>query len=164
MAIIICLKGKKFTFEDPEYAIAIVDSNQGDLAVDIGHWKKFIEEEYNSRDMFQIAQQLYSKVLENTKASNWANKSAVLAFSGANLGHVEIWLEEKSYEKSKEYISADSNKFDNRFDYKARNEHLKTEKPYGNKPTSYTAKNAYNRQQDLAGNGRLYNNFFRNER
>ena len=35
-------------------------------------------------------------MLDSARASQWENKDALIAFSAANLGHVEIWLEEKS--------------------------------------------------------------------
>jgi LuxR family glucitol operon transcriptional activator len=87
-------KGPKWTFEEPDYAIAILDSNQGDLAVDMGLWKK-MNTKSESRRFFEIAQDLYSQVLKNARNSNWHNKDAIIAGNAANLGHVEIWLEEK---------------------------------------------------------------------
>jgi tetratricopeptide (TPR) repeat protein len=88
-------KGSVWTFEEPDYAIALVDSNQGDLFVDMGHWKDNVGSTEESRHYYSLAQQLYSKVLTNAQGSQWANKDALIAFSAANLGHVEIWLAEK---------------------------------------------------------------------
>lgn len=87
--------GSHWGFEDPDYAIAIVDSNQGDLAVDMGHWKNSVNKENEGRKHYEDAQNFYSQVLKNAQNSNWKNRDAVIAFSAANLGHVEIWLEEK---------------------------------------------------------------------
>lgn len=92
-------KGPKWTFEEPDYAIAILDSNQGDLAVDMGHWKNRMNTKSESPYFFEIAQKLYSQVLENAQTSNWHNKDAIIAGNAANLGHVEIWLEEKPLEE-----------------------------------------------------------------
>lgn len=84
--------GPRWTFEDPDYAIALVDSNQGDLSVDMGHWKNAIGKEEESYKHYELAQRLYSTVLENANKSSWQNQEALIAFSSANLGHVEIWL------------------------------------------------------------------------
>ncbi|MBE9139463.1 hypothetical protein IQ254_20060 [Nodosilinea sp. LEGE 07088] len=92
-------KSAVWTFEEPDYAIALVDSNQGDLFVDMGHWKDSIEDTRESRHYYTLAQQLYSKVLANAQNSQWANRDALIAFSAANLGHVEIWLAEKPIEE-----------------------------------------------------------------
>ncbi|AFY40633.1 NB-ARC domain protein [[Leptolyngbya] sp. PCC 7376] len=92
--------GPRWTFEDPDYAIALVDSNQGDLSVDMGHWKNEVGKEEESYEHYELAQRLYSTVLENANNSSWQNKEALIAFSSANLGHVEIWLgQEKNLEQ-----------------------------------------------------------------
>jgi len=91
--------GSNWSFEEPQYAIAIVDSNQGDLAVDMGHWKNAIQKRTESRQFYQEAQRLYSQVFENAKNSNWQNKDAIMVANAANLGHVEIWLNEKPIEE-----------------------------------------------------------------
>jgi LuxR family glucitol operon transcriptional activator len=92
-------KSAVWTFEEPDYAIALVDSNQGDLFVDMGHWKDSIRNKQESRHYYTLTQQLYAKVLSNSQNSQWANKAALIAFSAANLGHVEIWLAEKPIEE-----------------------------------------------------------------
>ncbi len=91
-------KNSVWTFEEPDYAVALVDSNQGDLFVDMGLWKHSIGNEEEGRHYYAIAQKLYLKVLTNAQNSRWANRDALIAFSGANLGHVEIWLAEKPIE------------------------------------------------------------------
>lgn len=91
--------GNKWTSEDPDYAIAIIDSNQGDLKVDMGHWKNALDQKNESRQCFEKARKLYSTVLEKAKNSHWENKAALIASNAANLGHVEIWLEEKPSEE-----------------------------------------------------------------
>lgn len=92
-------KSAVWTFEEPDYAIALVESNQGDLFVDMGHWKNSFGHMQESRHYYTLAQQLYSKVLANSQNSQWANRDALIAFSAANLGHVEIWLAEKPIEE-----------------------------------------------------------------
>lgn len=96
--------GDKWLFEEPEYAIAIVDSNQGDLFVDRGHWKGFLGDKKESLSQFKIARKLYSQVLDNARKSNWENKNAMISFSAANLGHVEIWLEETPPEMIRQHF------------------------------------------------------------
>ncbi|MBD2604794.1 caspase family protein [Scytonema hofmannii FACHB-248] len=92
-------KGTKWTFEEPDYAIALIDSNQGDLAMDMGYWKNEINQNLESRQHYESAQKFYSKVLENAQKSQWQNREALIAFSAANLGHVEILLQEKPIEE-----------------------------------------------------------------
>ncbi|KST64485.1 NB-ARC domain-containing protein [Mastigocoleus testarum] len=92
-------KGTVWTFEEPDYSIALIDSNQGDLAMDIGYWKNEINEKLESRQNYEFAQKLYSQVLENAQKSQWQNKEALITFSAANLGHVEILLQEKPIEE-----------------------------------------------------------------
>lgn len=91
--------GSRWTFEDPDYSIALIDSNQGDVFVDMGHWRSSTGSDDESRQYFESAQHLYSQVLENAQKSQWPNKDALVAFSAANLGHVEIWLQEKPLEE-----------------------------------------------------------------
>jgi tetratricopeptide (TPR) repeat protein len=91
--------GSKWTFEEPDYAIAILDSNQGDVAVDMGRWKNAIGRKDEGLIHYEAAQHLYSKVLENARKNSWQNRDALIAGNAANLGHVEIWLEEKPIEE-----------------------------------------------------------------
>jgi thymidylate kinase len=84
--------GSYWIFEEPDYAIALVDSNQGDVFVDMGHWRSDLQEREKGRNHYESAQQLYSKVLREAEESDWDNRKALIAFSSANLGHVEIWL------------------------------------------------------------------------
>ncbi|MDJ0616864.1 MAG: caspase family protein [Calothrix sp. MO_192.B10] len=99
MVLYIENKGTKWTFEEPDYAIALIDSNQGDLAMDMGYWKNEINQNVESRLHYESAQKFYSKVLENAQKSQWQNKEALISFSAANLGHVEILLQEKPIEE-----------------------------------------------------------------
>ncbi|MFG6094117.1 NB-ARC domain-containing protein [Leptothoe sp. ISB3NOV94-8A] len=93
--------GLTWSSEEPEYTISITDSNQGDLAVDRGHWNNIINQKDESIKYYEIAQKLYSKVLDDAQNSNWRNRDAFIAFSAANLGHVEIWLGQKPLEEIK---------------------------------------------------------------
>lgn len=92
-------KGTRWTFEEPDYAIALIDSNQGDLAVDMGYWKNEINQKLESKQHYEFSQKLYSQVLENAQKSQWQNREALIAFSAANLGHVEILLQENQLKK-----------------------------------------------------------------
>lgn len=91
--------GGRWTFEDPTYAIVLVDSNQGDVAVDMGRWKTSINHPKEALHHYEDAQRLYSEVLDSARNSQWENKDALIAFSAANLGHVEIWLGARSADK-----------------------------------------------------------------
>jgi len=96
--------GLTWSSEEPEYTIAITDSNQGDLSVDMGHWKNIINRKDEGRQHYEVAQKLYSQVLENAQNSNWQNKDTFTAFSAANLGHVEIWLEQKPLDEIRQHF------------------------------------------------------------
>ncbi len=96
--------GMPWSSEEPEYTIAITDSNQGDLSVDLGHWKNLLNRKDEARQHYEVAQKLYSQVLENAQSSAWQNKDTFTAFSAANLGHVEIWLEQKPLDEIRHHF------------------------------------------------------------
>jgi tetratricopeptide (TPR) repeat protein len=67
--------------------------------MDMGYWKNEINQKIESRQHYEFAQEFYSQVLENAQKSQWQNREALIAFSAANLGHVEILLQEKPIEE-----------------------------------------------------------------